>query len=141
MKSLNKPSQHLLVQSQPWKHKNNVWNLLKVNKKDTKTTLLTTHCSGVSMVDFEQVNNGWDSINIDHLMTIWWSGVSIYPFGRAIHNRPLKKTFKILGISQTYKSLHKSLKHNLDGKKLPYTKIAFTKKPVLVNSFVMRSIY
>ena len=96
MKSLDKPSQHILVQSQPWKHKNNVWNLLKVNKKDTKTTLLTTPCSGVSMVDFEQENNGWDWVNINHLMTIWWSGVSIlsiYPFGRAIHNHPLKTPF------------------------------------------------
>ena len=29
------PSRHLLVQSQQWKHQNNVWNLTKVNNKDT----------------------------------------------------------------------------------------------------------
>ena len=28
------PSRHLLVQSQQWKHQNNVWNLFKVNDKD-----------------------------------------------------------------------------------------------------------
>ena len=33
---------HLLVQSQQWKHQNNVWNLFKVNSKDTRTTSLTS---------------------------------------------------------------------------------------------------
>ena len=61
---------HLLVQSQQWKHWNNVPNMFKVNNKETKTTLMTsfwclyccylwtysTHCFGVSIVDFEQVN-------------------------------------------------------------------------------------
>ena len=32
------PSRHLLVQTQLLKHQNNVWNLFKVNNKDTKTT-------------------------------------------------------------------------------------------------------
>ena len=36
------PSWHLLVQSQQWKHQNNVWNMFKVNNKDTKTTSLTS---------------------------------------------------------------------------------------------------
>ena len=31
-------SQHLLVPNQQWKHQNNVWNLFKVNNKDTRTT-------------------------------------------------------------------------------------------------------
>ena len=31
-------SWHLLVQSQHWKHQNNVWNLYKVNNKDTRAT-------------------------------------------------------------------------------------------------------
>ena len=31
-------SQHVLVQSQQWKHQNNKWNLFKVNNKDTRTT-------------------------------------------------------------------------------------------------------
>ena len=30
--------QHYLVQNWKWKHQNNVWNLLKVNNKDTKRT-------------------------------------------------------------------------------------------------------
>ena len=29
---------HLFVQSQPWKHQNNVWKLFKVNIKDTRMT-------------------------------------------------------------------------------------------------------
>ena len=33
-----KPSRNLLVQSQQGKHQNNVWNLFKVNNKDTRTT-------------------------------------------------------------------------------------------------------
>ena len=32
---------YLLVQSQQWKHQNNMWNLFKVNNKDTRTTSLT----------------------------------------------------------------------------------------------------
>ena len=62
-----KPSWRLLVQSQQWKHQNNARNLFKVNNKDTNTTPLKsfwcsyceiwtnfTHCSGVSIADFEQ---------------------------------------------------------------------------------------
>ena len=36
------PIHHLHVQSQQWKHQNNVWNLFKVNNKDYRTTSLTT---------------------------------------------------------------------------------------------------
>ena len=36
----SEPTQHLLVQSWPWQHQKNVWNLFKVNNKDTRTTLL-----------------------------------------------------------------------------------------------------
>ena len=65
-------SRHLLIQSQLWKHQKNVWNMFKVNNKDTRTTSLKsfwclycqlwtnfTHCSGVSIADFEKVNLGW----------------------------------------------------------------------------------
>ena len=42
------PSRHLLVQSQQLKHQNNVWNMFKVNNKDSRTTSLTLfwcfHC-------------------------------------------------------------------------------------------------
>ena len=31
---------YLIVQSQQWKHQNNVWNLFKVNKKDTSAPFL-----------------------------------------------------------------------------------------------------
>ena len=34
-----------------------MWNIFKVKNKDTRTTLLT---SSVSIVDFKQVNAGWD---------------------------------------------------------------------------------
>ena len=36
-----KLSRYLLVPSQYWKHQKNLWNLFKVNSKDTRTTLLT----------------------------------------------------------------------------------------------------
>ena len=36
------PSRHLLVQSQQWKHQNNVWNRFKVNIKDTRMTSMTS---------------------------------------------------------------------------------------------------
>ena len=65
---------HLLhVQSKQWKHQNNVPNMFKANNKKIKTTLITsfwclyyqlwlfsTHCSGISTVEFKQVNVGWD---------------------------------------------------------------------------------
>ena len=35
----NRSNWLLNVQSQQWKHQNNVWNLFKVNDKDTRTTL------------------------------------------------------------------------------------------------------
>ena len=35
--SKNIPSWYLLAQSQQWKYQNNVWNLFKVNNKDTRT--------------------------------------------------------------------------------------------------------
>ena len=63
----------LFAESQEWKHKNNVWNMFKVNNKETRTMSMTsfwflycllwiyfTHCSSVSIVDFEQVNVGWE---------------------------------------------------------------------------------
>ena len=40
------PSPNFLVQSQLWKHQNNVWNLLKVNNKDTRTASMTQHTRG-----------------------------------------------------------------------------------------------
>ena len=66
------PSRYLLVESQQWKHENNLWNLFKAINKDTRMILLTsfwflycyiwtdfTNCSRVSIVHFEQVNVGW----------------------------------------------------------------------------------
>ena len=54
-------SRHLHVQSQQYKHQNNVWNLLKLNNKVTRSLycyLWTafTHCSSVSIFGIEQVN-------------------------------------------------------------------------------------
>ena len=64
-------SQHLRAQSHQWKHQLSVWNLLKVNNKDTRLMSLTSfwcpHCQlqthliscssvfSVSIVAFEQV--------------------------------------------------------------------------------------
>ena len=36
------PNRYLLVQSQQWKHQNNLWILFKVNNKDTKITSMTS---------------------------------------------------------------------------------------------------
>ena len=48
-------SQHLIVQSQQWKHKNRVWNIWKVNNKYTR---MTSCCSfGVFIVNFEQISH------------------------------------------------------------------------------------
>ena len=46
------PSRRLLVPSQQWKYQDNVWNMFKVDNKNTGTASLT-YCSGVSIVDFE----------------------------------------------------------------------------------------
>ena len=64
------PSRYLLVQSQKWKHKNNMWSLFKVNYKDTQMkSLISLYCklwtdftqwSGASIFDFEYINAGWD---------------------------------------------------------------------------------
>lgn len=65
---------HLLIQRQEWKCQNNMWNMLKVHKnKETGARSLTsswfvycllwiylTHYFGASIVDFEQLNTGWD---------------------------------------------------------------------------------
>ena len=46
------PGQHLLVQSQQWKHQKNMRNLFKVKNKDTRKALMTS--SDVFIVNFEQ---------------------------------------------------------------------------------------
>ena len=52
-------SRYLILQSSQWKIRNNVWNMFKVNNKDTKTTSMTSvftvNCEhGVSIdVDFD----------------------------------------------------------------------------------------
>ena len=39
--ALHYPNRHLIVQCQQWEHQNNVWNLFKVNNKETRTTTFT----------------------------------------------------------------------------------------------------
>ena len=55
LSGLRKPSQNLLVQSSQWKHQHNVWNLFKVNNKDTRTTLLT------HLTDLNKFHTLWGS--------------------------------------------------------------------------------
>ena len=63
----------LIHPSQQWKHQIDVWNLFKLTIKTPELRWLTsfrclycyfwtdfTHCSVVSIVDFKQVNVGWD---------------------------------------------------------------------------------
>ena len=60
---------HSPVRGQQWKHLNNVWNLFKVNNDANDFILVSLllilnrfHAfSGVSIVDFEQVNDGRDT--------------------------------------------------------------------------------
>ena len=69
------PSESLTVQSQQYKHWRKVWNMFKVNNKDTKTTsVMSLKCfycqlwtyitplSIVSIAKFEQVNVNWVGI-------------------------------------------------------------------------------
>ena len=42
------PSRHLLIQSQQWKHQNNIWNLSRVN--------FIVNFEQILHIDFEQVN-------------------------------------------------------------------------------------
>ena len=58
---------YLLVQNQQLKHQNNVCNLFKVNNKDIlrRSGVFIVNFeqifhTGVSIVEFEQVNAGWD---------------------------------------------------------------------------------
>ena len=50
------PSRHLLVQSQQWKHQNNVWNLFNVNNKENK--------NGVVLVSL--------SLTLNRFSTLFW---------------------------------------------------------------------
>ena len=75
-------SKHLLVQSQQWKHLNNMWNLLKFNIKDSKTVTLAsfwclycslwadfTYFTGVSIDNFELVAKyaGWQKSDLGRI--------------------------------------------------------------------------
>ena len=46
-------SRYLLVQSQQWRHQNNVRNLVKVKNKETRMTSVTS--SDVIIVNFDQI--------------------------------------------------------------------------------------
>ena len=46
------PSRHVLIQTEQWKHQNNVWNLFKVNKLTRQW-----HHSAVLIINFEQISN------------------------------------------------------------------------------------
>ena len=69
------PIQHLLAQSQQWKHQNVGWNLFKVNNEDTRTRPLTlfcclccylwtdfAQCFGVFIVEFEKMAENFEHI-------------------------------------------------------------------------------
>ena len=88
-------SRHLLVQSQLWKHQNNVYKLFKVNNINTRT--------GVFIVNFEQILL---IVLVFPLLTL----NKITPVGQKV------ATFIILGI---YKSLGK-ISCNLEDTKFPW---------------------
>ena len=53
-----------------------MWNMFKVDNKDTRTTRRSgvfnanfehiSHCSSVSVVNFEHVIDGWDMASLTH---------------------------------------------------------------------------
>ena len=49
------PNRNLLVQSQQWKHQNDMWNLWKVNKKTAEQRHWRR--SDVFIVNFEQISH------------------------------------------------------------------------------------
>ena len=48
------PSRYLLAQNKHWRHHNNVWNLFKVNNKDTRKSSVTSSC--VLIGNFGQIS-------------------------------------------------------------------------------------
>ena len=67
--NLWRPGRYLFVESQQWKRQDNVWNLFKINNKDTRTSSLMSfwglycliwrdfpHCFSISIIDVEQKN-------------------------------------------------------------------------------------
>ena len=85
-KNISAHSQRAFVQSQQQKQQNSQWNLFKVSNRCTGTTALMsccclwtffTHCSGVSIVDFEQVNPVCVTINHNSEIIPWLSVFNI----------------------------------------------------------------
>ena len=71
------PSRHLLAQSEQLKHKNNMWNLFKVNNKDTRINF--THCSGVPLLILNRLMMAWFDLlskyilcTLFHLLLLIW---------------------------------------------------------------------
>ena len=56
-KNLAIPNRYLLVQSQQWKHQKSVWNMFKVNNKETRTTYMKP--SGTFIVSFEHISHSF----------------------------------------------------------------------------------
>ena len=86
--------EYLLVQSQRWKNQRNEWNLFKINRTEWHTperchwchcgcsTVIIikfeqnlAHCPGVYIVDFEDVDSGWEWVindeNISTIISFW----------------------------------------------------------------------
>ena len=57
-------SKQVHAQIQKQKHYEKVWNMFKVNNKNSRTASIFHTFSNVSIVDFEQVNVCWDMITI-----------------------------------------------------------------------------
>ena len=55
IKTWSIPSRHLIIQNQQWKHYNDVWNLFKVNNRDTDQRQWPR--SGVFIINFEQISH------------------------------------------------------------------------------------
>ena len=66
------PSRQLHVQSLQRKQ-NKVWNMFKVNNKDTPLT----PCSSGSIVNFQQVNAGWGPMYEEHSCGWYWIYIDI----------------------------------------------------------------
>ena len=86
------PSRDLLAQSKQLKHKNNMWNLFKVNNKDTRINF--THCSGVPLLILNRLMMAWFDLlskyilcTLFHLWLLTWKGKKCF-FTKINSQRP-----------------------------------------------------
>ena len=85
-------------QSQQWKHQNNVWNVLKVKNKDTRTMSMTSFCDMVSLL--LTLNRFYPSF--------WWFHCWVWTNKCRLENPETKTNGKLLENSELLPQRHKT---------------------------------